>query len=91
MRKIEQCVVCGDYRHCEMHHIKPGSMGGKMTVPLCLSCHEQIDRTPLGDWDAGEAFGAMSGLWNKCSKPERLLLLKFLSVMSLALTETADA
>lgn len=33
------CVRCGRYCKCEMHHTRTRSRGGRREVPLCRMCH----------------------------------------------------
>lgn len=76
-KETEECFVCGLVRHCEQHHLLPKQVGGEETFPLCLSCHEHVDRTPLK-----ESYTAMRGTWAKLNAGERLLCLKFIRIMA---------
>ena len=38
---IVKCFDCPNPAECN-HHVVPVSLGGTMTVPLCLECHGKI-------------------------------------------------
>jgi Na+-transporting NADH:ubiquinone oxidoreductase subunit NqrF len=52
------CFVCGAYlsnsaHRYEMHHYpKRKHLGGERIVPMCIICHDMIDRVPLDTWDS---------------------------------------
>ena len=39
MDKANICFECGKSQDVQLHHVIPRSLGGKKTIPLCLSCH----------------------------------------------------
>jgi hypothetical protein len=63
------------------HFPVPESQGGTNVLPCCLSCHDAKDRAKLEDWDPSVAFRALSGLWEKAERNERLVLAKLISLM----------
>jgi len=77
-RKLEMCFICGVYRHCEQHHVIPGD--NAFVVPLCLSCHEHLDRTPLDNWDIVETVAGIMDCWDKLDKRGRIWLFKVISL-----------
>ena len=48
---------------------------------------DSMDTTSLDSWDAERAFAAMTGLWSKANRDERLLLAKMYHIMNMALVE----
>lgn len=63
------------------HFPVPQSQGGTSILPCCRSCHDVKDRTKLEDWDPSVAFRALSGLWEKAERNERLVLARLIAVM----------
>ena len=91
-KNIAQCVACEKTRHCEVHHILPrrhGGKGGVNLVPLCVACHDAVDRLPLSSWDPTEAACGLARLWGALDLDSRLLLLKGIAVMS-SLTQVEE-
>jgi hypothetical protein len=79
------CYICERELHGtgEKDHFPiPQSLGGTMTMPICLSCHDDKDRLPLFKWDAGVAYTSLAGLWAKANRDERLMLAKVFHVAS---------
>ena len=85
---IEQaqfCFYCGCMlakRHEHDHFGLAKRNGGKVTVCACINCHELKDRSRLARWDATEAIVAFTGLWEKASANERILIAKMLDMGS---------
>lgn len=76
------CLACGvllTKRTRELHHFPiPGRLGGQATVPLCIPCHDMVDRKNFEDWPIGWVFDA----WASMPREGRLYLLKVLSRLS---------
>lgn len=74
------CWACGHPASIQWHHIKPQSVGGTNNegnlVPLCVTCHDKVDRIPFGDWDISSAIGAL----NEASGDAKLAGLKFIAL-----------
>lgn len=84
-RLVSQCYICErdlHGRYEDDHFPVPRSLGGIATLPICLSCHDDKDRAALGNWQPSSAFMAMTGLWTKASREERLLLAKMFHICS---------
>lgn len=82
---VRQCYICDRVLHGRFendHFPTPKSMGGKITMPICLSCHDDKDRTLFGNWNPSATFAAMVSLWSSASREERLLLAKMFHVCS---------
>jgi len=63
-------------RQTENHHFPiPKRLSGAMTIPLCRTCHDYVDRISLEDWPPEWWYSA----WSETSTPGRLLILKTLS------------
>lgn len=60
-------------------------MGGKNTHPICRGCHDEVDRTPLLDWQLPLAFEALTNLWEKATVRERLVIAKLIKVTAHAI------
>ena len=46
--KMKNCVICGSKENLEEHHTKPRKSKGYLTIPLCHSCHTDIENIKLG-------------------------------------------
>jgi hypothetical protein len=57
-------------------------MGGDATLPICVCCHDDKDRTIVGNWEPSTAFASLASLWGKCDRDERLMLAKMFHVCS---------
>lgn len=47
------CFYCGGLvtKDCQQDHFPlPKNVGGELTVPCCISCHDMKDRYPLEKW-----------------------------------------
>lgn len=75
----DQCYACGvilTKSNTEWHHFPiPARCGGEDTVPLCIGCHDMVDRIPLGDWPVDWAFNAIRDM----DRDGKLFLMKALS------------
>ena len=79
------CVYCEEVlapRHEHDHAPLPKRNGGTQVFCACMNCHERKDRTPLDNWPASVAVGALSGLWSKLNTDERILLMKLAALCS---------
>lgn len=74
------CTVCGRFSKVELDHPIPKACGGEFLIPLCLTCHDSLDRSPLLSWSATEALSGLMSLWGKCGTPERLMILKMVRI-----------
>jgi hypothetical protein len=52
-----------------------------VTWNLCEECHTIKDRIPLDNWSAEDTFAALSGVWSKCDRDERLVIVKMIKVL----------
>jgi hypothetical protein len=78
-----ECFYCGrplSTRHEHDHFPVAHHHGGTHTVPACLACHAELDRTPIEDWNPTVVFGGLMGLWAKASTSERLVLAKMIKI-----------
>jgi len=95
---MTRCYICDRAIHkknddgragCDLDHFPvPKSLGGTETVPCCLSCHNDKDRTKIGNWDPSVTFAGLSGLWRKAGRDERLVLAKIFHMVSQSLAAT---
>lgn len=53
---IAECYVCSKRRPCEREHVWPERFGGKSTAPICVSCHDAIDRMCIDTLGADEVM-----------------------------------
>lgn len=83
VKKRGRCFICEQNTFVEQHHIIPQSAGGAEhpKYPICVTCHDEIDRAKLDQWDADDTLEWISGLWSKCNRGERLVICKLVSVM----------
>jgi hypothetical protein len=77
--------VCGEIRPCERHHTIPVSLGGDVTIPLCVPCHDKVDRINMANWDQTDMTAGFQELFVKCGPAGRLYLLKALKIVAHAL------
>ncbi len=75
----DQCYACKvvlTKGNVEWHHFPiPARSGGEYTIPLCMGCHDMVDRVPLGEWPVDWAFAAVNGL----NREGKLFLMKAMS------------
>lgn len=73
--------MCENITYIEDDHPWPVRVGGSdfLTFPLCVSCHDEVDRTPLGKWPV-DAVNWMLGLWKKLDRNERLMIMKLVRI-----------
>jgi hypothetical protein len=76
----DTCWACGDpllNNNREMHHVRPKVAGGEggIVVPLCTTCHNMVDRTPLDKWPMDWIAVAAESV----PRETRLLMLKVVS------------
>lgn len=75
----DRCFTCDvvlTKGNVEWHHFPvPARCGGEYTVPLCMGCHDMVDRVPLGEWPVDWAFSAVSNL----NREGKLFLMKSMS------------
>lgn len=86
---VDECFACGLLRPCEKQHLRPQSVGGgeEWIVPLCISCHDAVDRMSPAEWGIDEVARAMADI---CRTPDgRRLLLRALRVCHLDQRATA--
>lgn len=84
------CIVCG-LPASEMDHFPSAARhGGDTTVPLCRGCHDAKDRLPLDTWNPAVAFSALSGLWEKADREERILIMKMTVLFEEAIVLTRE-
>lgn len=81
MSEEETCYACDRpvVKGCyEIHHVKPQCVGGEgdMTVVLCRTCHDLVDRVPLAKWPIDMYLTALK----QSTYEVRLVLLKALSL-----------
>ena len=78
-----KCKACGTplYKNNTEHHHFPVSKknGGKRTIPLCLSCHNMIERVRIDAWPDSYVEDAMEAF--RDSREATLLFLKFYWLM----------
>lgn len=77
----EICFACGDFNQNEWHHILR-KVNDPRVVPLCVRCHNYVDRILLDKWPPGMAYDAFCGIWAKISPTERLMLLKMIALFA---------
>jgi len=74
-----ECYACGEEyqkREIEKHHYPvPKRNGGKLTIPLCRTCHDFIDRYTLERWPLAQVLSAIKNL----DTDSKLFMLKLLS------------
>ncbi len=72
-----ECFACGVFTYSvEKHHFPiPSRCYGTATVPLCVACHDMVDRVPLSDWPLDWAMKAI----NEIPREAKLFMLKTLS------------
>jgi len=79
IHELEVCLCCGvpilEGRR-EIHHIVPAALGGTVTIPLCTSCHDAVDRMNFTDLDWGWFFAVML----QGTKEMRIIILKAVSL-----------
>lgn len=76
MAKCSACEIEVTKRETENHHFPtPKRLGGTMTIPLCRTCHDYVDRIKFENWPSDWWLTA----WSETSTPGRLLILKTLS------------
>jgi hypothetical protein len=55
MEEVQDCYCCKmrlAKNDTEWHHFPMAKQfGGTLTVPLCTTCHNHIDRIPLAKWN----------------------------------------
>ena len=77
----DACLVCGAKWH-EIHHIIPKCAGGtdeaENLIPLCINCHNSVDRIPLKSWSPAALVEAFSDVCD--TNNGKLLILKLLSI-----------
>lgn len=75
----EHCVACDvplSSNNTEYHHWpKPKRSGGDQVVPMCISCHDMIDRFTIDDWPIDWAVRGIQTL----PKEGRLFAMKLVS------------
>ena len=82
---VMECYICGralNGRGEKDHFPTPVRMGGKLTMDICLCCHNEKDRIPLKNWDPSFAFSSLWSLWDKANQAERLILAKVFHIAS---------
>ena len=61
----ESCLTCSvllTKSSTELHHFPaPARAGGEYVIPLCIACHDMVDRIPLNDWPIDWAWKAVQG------------------------------
>lgn len=76
---IIECFACEteyEKRQIEHHHYPvPKRNEGKLTIPLCRTCHDFIDRYTLERWPIAQVLGAIENL----DTDSKLFMLKLLS------------
>ena len=84
MPDVTCCYICKDEiigKGEKDHFPRSKSLGGTLTLPICISCHTQKDRYGFdGSWNPEVTWSALMGLWGKASTLERLVLAKFFHV-----------
>lgn len=82
----QNCYICGllcTKSLLEWDHFPIGKvLGGLNTLPICRPCHDLKDRLHMDRWDPEAAFIAVSGVWGKANRDERLVLAKMFHVMN---------
>ena len=83
------CEVCGDKlfseegSSLELHHYPiPKRHGGKKVIPICLFCHNFIDRICLADWQKDWIENAPKDMWKNMNREGRLFFLKMISLIT---------
>ncbi len=82
-KEHQECFYCGALcsGRIEMDHFPlPKHLGGKFTVPSCVSCHDMKDRFRLDDWSSSWWLTFVDD-FPKLSRESRLVLAKLLRVM----------
>lgn len=76
----DTCFACGTPLrpgNTENHHVLPTI--NNLTVPLCLSCHDLVDRFPLHKWPTPLYLEALASIKDLPRVP-KLLALKFIAM-----------
>jgi hypothetical protein len=72
------CEVTVAKGNREWHHFPvPQRCGGQYVVPLCLGCHDMIDRVPLREWSVNMAHRAITE--SNMNREGKLFLMKLMS------------
>ncbi len=78
----EFCWACGAPARERDHFPMPARFGGGRLFPLCVTCHDLKDRHPIEKWNASNAFLAISGLINRASRDEKIVLMKLIVMVA---------
>ena len=93
--KIVTCFACEqklfESRTEADHFPSPKRAGGGVTVRLCIPCHDFKDRQPLHHWPLEHSLLAMSGVWGKANRWERLFIMKTHATLAAALHDAREA
>lgn len=92
---LPNCFCCGmalSKKCCEYHHFpKSKANGGKSMNPLCMACHDYVDRIKLDSWFEGTATETFAGLMElQQTKFGRLFLMKMVSIANRVLLESQE-
>lgn len=85
MKERQSCFACEATVTCEMHHLVPTRLRprlaeGCLTIPLCVRCHDMVDRMSM--WDNFPVFvRGYEPLWKALPVDSRLLLLRFIKLI----------
>jgi len=63
------CYICDRKRPCEREHVWPGRLGGKSTAPICVSCHDGLDRMNLDSLPMQELKAGWDELLDEFGEP----------------------
>lgn len=72
------CYICGLPAGERDHFPSAKRNGGTHVLPICVGCHEMKDRIGITRWSLPALYNAISGVWKKADRNERLLLAKLL-------------
>ena len=84
---LPRCYICDKPAPERDHFPIPAALGGTKKLPICRGCHDAKDRYNLDDWDPAYTYESLSGLWDKASPDERLILAKMVTVTAHATHE----
>jgi hypothetical protein len=85
-RLVEECAICRVFPCTpeREHFPKSKECGGKETWPICIACHDKLDRCTLDAWDIMEAWASLAHLFEMGTREERQMLVKMFKVVERA-------
>jgi hypothetical protein len=59
---VDRCYICSKVRPCEREHVWPKRLNGTATAPICVSCHDALDRMNIDALEIDEAAAGWANL-----------------------------